>query len=159
MEILVQVEISKNSRVKYEFDKELNMLICDRVLPTPFAFPFNYGFVPNTLSGDGDPLDVIIYMCEPLVPNSLIKCIIIGALETSDEKGEDIKLICVPAKKVSCDESHIESINDLPPHFINKIIYFYKHYKDEEKGKYVNIGNILNKTEAISIFNKSIVDK
>ena len=159
MEILVQVEISKNSRVKYEFDKELNMLICDRVLPIPFAFPFNYGFIPNTLSGDGDPLDVIIYMDEILVPNSLIKCIIIGALETLDEKGEDIKIICVPAKKVSYDESHIESVDDLPHHFMNKVKYFYKHYKDAEEGKYVNLGNILNKNDAIDIYNKSLINK
>ena len=153
------MEISKNSQVKYEFDKELNMLICDRILPTPFVFPFNYGFVPNTLSGDGDPLDVIIYMDKSLVPNSLIRCIIIGALETTDEKGEDIKLICVPAKKVSYDESHIDSIKDLPPHFINKIKYFYKHYKDEEEGKYVKIGNILNKDDAIIVYNISLVNK
>ena len=85
MEVLVHVEISKNSRIKYELDKEYNMLICDRVLPTPFSFPFNYGFVPNTLSGDGDPLDVIIFMEESLEPNTLIKCRIIDALETIDE--------------------------------------------------------------------------
>jgi inorganic pyrophosphatase len=159
MEILVYVEISKNSRIKYEFNKDINMLICDRILPGPFSFPFNYGFIPNTLSGDGDPLDVIIYMDESLVPNSLIKCIIIGALETIDEKGEDIKLICVPAKKVSYNESHINSITDLPKHFMDKIIYFYTHYKDLEEGKYVKIGNILDKDDANIIYNKSILNK
>ena len=159
MEIFVYVEISKNSRIKYEYDKDLNMLICDRILPGPFIFPFNYGFIPNTLSGDGDPLDVIIYMEESLVPNSLIKCIIIGALETTDEKGEDIKLICVPAKKVSYTESFIDSITDLPQQFIDKITYFYTHYKDLEKGKFVNIGAILNKEDAINVYNKSIINK
>ena len=159
MEILVHVEISKNSRIKYEFDKDLNMLICDRILPGPFVFPFNYGFVPNTLSGDGDPLDVIIFMDESLVPNSLIKCNIIGALETIDEKGEDIKLICVPTKKVSFGEGHIDSITELSQHFINKIIYFYTHYKDLEVDKYVKIGKILNKNEANIIYNQSILNK
>jgi inorganic pyrophosphatase len=155
MEIYVHVEISKNSRVKYEYDKDLNMLICDRVLPLPFTFPFNYGFIPNTISGDGDPIDVIIYMEEPLVPNSIIKCRIIGALETEDEKGEDIKLIVVPAKKVSYDESTIDDIIDIPSHFIKKIIYFYKHYKDLESEKFVKIGNLINQSNAIEIYNKS----
>ena len=158
MEILVQIEISKNSSVKYEFDKELNMLVCDRILPGPFIFPFNYGFVPNTLSGDGDPIDVILYMEEPLVPNSLIKCTIIGALETTDEKGEDIKLICVPTKKISYNDSHIDSVDNLPPHFIKKIIYFYEHYKDLEKGKYVKIGNIIDKEKATDIYTKSLLN-
>jgi inorganic pyrophosphatase len=157
MEVLVHVEISKNSRVKYEFDKELNMLICDRVLPVPFAFPFNYGFIPNTLSGDGDPLDVIIYMEEALVPNSLIKCRIIGALETTDEKGEDIKLICVPLKNISFNEKHIENIDDINEYFIEKITYFYTHYKDMEKGKQVKVGRILNKDESIIVYNNSII--
>jgi inorganic pyrophosphatase len=157
MEVLVHVEISKNSRVKYEFDKELNMLICDRILPVPFAFPFNYGFIPNTLSGDGDPLDVIIYMEEALVPNSLIKCRIIGALETTDEKGEDIKLICVPLKNISFNEKHIENIDDINEYFIKKITYFYTHYKDMEKGKQVKVGRILNKDESIIVYNNSII--
>jgi len=157
MEVLVHIEISKNSRVKYEFDKELNMLICDRVLPVPFAFPFNYGFIPNTLSGDCDPLDVIIYMEEALVPNSLIKCRIIGALETTDEKGEDIKLICVPLKNISFNEKHIENIDDINEYFIEKITYFYTHYKDMEKGKQVKVGRILNKDESIIVYNNSII--
>ena len=157
-EILVHIEISKNSHVKYEFDKKLNMLICDRVLPVPFSFPFNYGFVPNTLSGDGDPLDVLIYMEESLVPNCLIMCKIIGALETIDEKGEDIKLICVPIPKVSYIESNINSLEDLPNHFINKVIYFYEHYKDLEKDKKVTIGKLLSKEEAINVYKKSRIN-
>ncbi len=159
MEVLVHIEISKNSRIKYEFDKELNMLFCDRVLPVPFSFPFNYGFIPNTLSGDGDPLDVIIYMEEPLVPNSLIKCRIIGALETIDEKGEDIKIICVPLKNVSFNESCIENMEDINNHFITKIKYFYKHYKDLEDDKEVKLGKIINKDEAIKIYINSIINK
>jgi len=154
-EILVYIEISKNSNIKYEYDKELNMLICDRILPTPFAFPFNYGFIQDTLSGDGDPIDVIIYLEESLVVNSLIKCRIVGALETTDEKGEDIKLICVPNKKVAYDVSHIETINDIPAHFIKKVIYFYEHYKDLEKDKKVTIGKLLSRDEAYIVYNNS----
>ena len=153
-EILVYIEISKDTNIKYEFDHELNSLICDRVLYTPFMFPFNYGFIPNTLSGDGDPLDAIVYMNETLVPGSYIRCRIIGALETEDEKGSDTKLILVPSKKVSPQEANIEEIKDLPNMFIEKITYFYQHYKDLEK-KEVIIGKLLDKEEAINIYHKT----
>jgi len=156
MDILVYIEISKNSTIKYEFDPKLNSLICDRILYTPFAFPFNYGFIPNTLSGDGDPIDAIVYMDQPLVPGSYIKCRIIGCLETEDEKGEDAKLILVPIDKVCPETKEIKDITDLPSMFIEKIIYFYQHYKDIEKKK-VTIGKLLNKDEAILIYNKSII--
>jgi inorganic pyrophosphatase len=149
-DILVYVEISKNTNVKYEYDHQLKALICDRILYTPFMFPFNYGFIPNTLSGDGDPLDVLIYMDEPLVPGSYIKCRLIGALETEDDKGNDIKLIMVPSKKVSPHEANIETIEDLPHLFMDKVSYFYKHYKDLENKK-VTIGKILNKEEATKL--------
>ncbi len=153
-EILVYIEISKDTNIKYELDHELNALICDRVLYTPFMFPFNYGFIPKTLSGDGDPLDAIVYMNETLVPGSYIRCRIIGALETEDEKGNDTKLILVPSKKVSPQEANIEEIKDLPNMFIEKITYFYKHYKDLEK-KEVIIGKLLDKEAAINIYHKS----
>ena len=153
-DILVYVEIAKGTNVKYEYDHELNALICDRVLYTPFMFPFNYGFIPNTLSGDGDPLDVLIYMDESIVPGTYIKCRIIGALETEDDKGVDTKIIMVPSKKVSPQEANIEKIEDLPNMFIEKVIYFYKHYKDLENKK-VTIGKILNKEEAYEIVIKS----
>ena len=154
MDILVYIEISKNSNIKYEFDPELNTLICDRILYTPFAFPFNYGFVPNTLSGDGDPIDAIVYMDQPLIPGCYIKCRIIGCLETEDEKGEDAKLILVPVDKVCPETREIKDIKDLPSMFIEKVIYFYQHYKDIEK-KQVKIGKLLNKDDAILIYNKS----
>lgn len=153
-EVLVYVEISKNTNIKYEFDKDLNALICDRILFTPFMFPFNYGFIPNTLSGDGDPLDAIVYMSESLVPGSYIKCRIIGALETEDEKGNDTKIILVPINKVSPHESNIKKIDDLPEIFIEKIIYFYTHYKDLEKKK-VTVGKLVDKDLAIKIYNES----
>ena len=150
-EVLVHIEIAKNSTVKYEYDKELGALVCDRVLYGPFSFPFNYGYIPNTLSGDGDPLDAIVVMDEPLVPGSYIKCRIIGCLETEDEKGEDAKLILVPAKKVAPVSQDIESISDLPSIFLDKIKYFYEHYKDLENKK-VTIGAFLRKVEAFEIY-------
>jgi inorganic pyrophosphatase len=153
-EILVFIEIAKNTNIKYEYDKELNAIICDRILYTPFSFPFNYGFIPNTLSGDGDPLDALVYMEQPLVPGCYIKCRIIGCLETVDENGEDAKLILVPTKKVSPFEADINTIDDLPKIFLEKVTYFYEHYKDLEK-KHVQIGRLLGKDDAIQIYKNS----
>lgn len=153
-DIIVYIEISKGTNVKYEYDHILNALVCDRILYTPFMFPFNYGFIPNTLSGDGDPLDALIYMDESLVPGSYIKCRLLGALETTDDKGNDTKLIMVPSKMVSPQEANIEQMKDLPNMFIEKVIYFYKHYKDLEN-KNVTIGKILNKEEAYKIYHNS----
>lgn len=152
--ILVYNEISKNSNVKYEYDHKLNALICDRVLFTPFQFPFNYGFIPNTLSGDGDPLDVIIYMDQPLISGCYINCRLIGGLDTCDEKGQDHKVIAVPCDKTSRMENEIKSIDDLPKIFIEKVKYFYKHYKDLEN-KQVVVGNFFDKESAYEIYNKS----
>ena len=158
LEVLVFIEIAKNTNIKYEYDHDLNAIICDRILYTPFAFPFNYGFIPNTLSGDGDPLDAIVYMDESLIPGSYIKCRIIGCLETIDEKGEDSKLILVPSKKISPINSEIESIYDLPKMFLEKVVYFYQHYKDLEK-KQVTIGKILDKEESIQVYTKALLEK
>jgi inorganic pyrophosphatase len=153
METFVCIEISKNTNIKYEYDETLKSLICDRILQTPFVFPFNYGFIPNTLSGDGDPIDAIVYMEESLIPGSYIKCKIIGCLETEDEKGVDNKLILVPIK--SPIESKLNDVTELPESFIQKITYFYQHYKDLEN-KTVKIGNLLNKDDAIKIYEQSI---
>jgi len=153
-EVMVHIEIAKNSTVKYEYDKELGALVCDRVLYGPFAFPFNYGYIPGTMSGDGDPLDAVVIMDEPLVPGSYIKCRIIGCLETEDEKGEDAKLILVPAKKVAPVSQDVNNLCDLPKALVDKIAYFYKHYKDLENKK-VTIGSLLSKEDAVVVYLKS----
>ena len=114
-----------------------------RALPFTIKWSFVY-----------DPLDAIVYMNETLVPGSYIRCRIIGALETEDEKGNDTKLILVPSKKVSPQEANIEEIKDLPNMFIEKITYFYQHYKDLEK-KEVIIGKLFDKEEAINIYHKT----
>ena len=150
----VYIEITKNTSIKYEYDFNLDNLRVDRILSTPFIFPFNYGFIPKTLSGDGDPIDAIVYMEYPLISGSTVSCRIIGGLETSDDKGEDTKLILCPMPKVSPTEKHIVNISDLPPSFITNITYFYKHYKDLED-KQVTIGKILSIDEAIEKFNNS----
>lgn len=151
----VFVEISKGSNIKYEFDKNKNILICDRILYTPFRYIFNYGFIPNTLSLDTDPIDAVIIMDESLVPGCLIKCKIIGCLETSDSEGNDPKLILCPIDKIDPKSKDINELGDLPCMLLKQIKYFFSHYKDLEN-KIVNIGEFVSKEKAIEIYLDSI---
>ena len=153
-QIDVFIEISKNSHIKYEYDKTLNALRCDRILHTPLKYNFNYGFIPNTLSDDGDPLDVVLLMEDELVPGSYIKCEILGCLDTSDDEGNDPKIIACPIAKIDPTYKDVCDLNDVPIHTLDKIEYFFSHYKDLENKK-VKIGNFINKEIAIAIYEKS----
>lgn len=154
--IEVFIEISKNGHIKYEFDKEKNQLVCDRILHTPFRYDFNYGFIPDTLSEDNDPIDALVFMEDELVPGCLIKCKLLGYLETMDDDGNDPKLILCPCKKVDPTYKNINDIYDISSHILNKINYFFTHYKDLENKK-VFVGEFKNKEEAIHILEKSIL--
>ena len=112
-EVDVIIEIAKGGHIKYEYDKERNMLVCDRILHTPMKYPFNYGFIPNTLSEDGDPVDVVVLMDDELVPGCLIKCKIIGYLETKDDAGNDPKLIVCPVGKVDPMWKNVDNLFDI----------------------------------------------
>jgi inorganic pyrophosphatase len=153
----VFIEISRNSHIKYEYDKDKKMLKCDRVLHTPFKYLFNYGFIPDTLSLDGDPLDVVVLMDDELVPGCLISCKFLGCLETCDDQGVDPKIIMCPTSKVDPTYSSINDISDVPKLTIEKIQYFFSHYKDLENKK-VTVGRLLNKAEAIKVYEQSLVD-
>lgn len=153
--IEVCIEISKNSSVKYEYDKSRNALVCDRVLHTPVKYLFNYGFIPNTLSEDGDPIDAVVIMEEELLPGSYIKCKLIGVLETSDDKGNDPKLIMTPSVGVDMCYSKYNTIYDLNSAVKERIVYFFSHYKDLE-GKSVKVGQFKSKESAMDILYKSI---
>jgi inorganic pyrophosphatase len=154
-QVLVMIEISKGSNIKYEYDKELKALVCDRVLYTPFRYIFNYGFIPNTLSQDGDPIDVVVLIDESLIPGSYIKCKIIGCLETSDAEGNDPKLIVCPIEKITPLTRGINDITDIDNFTLEQIKYFFTHYKDLENKK-VEIGKFLDKNDAIEIYKESI---
>ena len=151
----VFIEISKNSNIKYEYNHEINTLICDRVLHTPFKYPFNYGFIPKTLSLDMDPLDVVLLMDDEVVPGCQIRCKFIGCLETKDDAGIDPKIIMCPSHSVDPTYASINGIKDVPLHTIEKIKYFFSHYKDLEN-KNVEIGDILDKVDAINIYKNAI---
>jgi inorganic pyrophosphatase len=155
IEVDVFIEIAKNSHIKYEYDPELKALVCDRILHTPFKYEFNYGFIPNTLSQDGDPLDVVVIMDDELVPGCYVRCKFLGVLETQDDQGIDPKIIMCPCKKVDPKYNSINNISDLPLSTREKIQYFFSHYKDLEN-KHVNVGNWLDKDDAINIYLQSM---
>lgn len=150
------IEVSKGSNVKYEFDKKLKMLRCDRILHTSMSYPGNYGYIDNTLSQDGDPIDVLV-VCEfPLVPLSLISIKIIGVLMMTDEKGLDEKLIAVPTNDVDPTSEEINDLSDLPKSTVSKIKHFFEHYKDTEKNKWVKVDEFRGRKEALKIYHESI---
>ena len=155
IEVDVFIEIAKNSHIKYEYDPQLKALVCDRILHTPFKYDFNYGFIPNTLSQDGDPLDVVVIMDDELVPGCYVKCKFLGVLETEDDQGVDPKIIMCPCKKVDPKYNSIQDIFDLPSITREKIQYFFSHYKDLEN-KHVEVGNWLDKDSAIDIYFTSL---
>lgn len=139
-EINVIIEIPKDSEpVKYEVDKESGAIFVDRILSTPMRYPCNYGYVPNTLGGDGDPADVLVVLPLPLVPGSVVRCRPVGVLKMTDEAGSDEKILAVPVSKIFSGYGHVEDIAQVSSHWLERIGHFFEHYKDLEKGKWVKI--------------------
>ena len=139
-EINVIIEIPKDSEpVKYEVDKETGAIFVDRILSTPMRYPCNYGYVPSTLCGDGDPADVLVVLPLPLVPGSVVRCRPVGVLKMSDEAGGDEKILAVPISKVFSGYAHVEDIEQVSSHWLERIGHFFEHYKDLEPGKWVKI--------------------
>lgn len=148
-EINVIIEIPMNSEpVKYEVDKATGAIFVDRVLTTAMRYPCNYGYIPNTLSGDGDPADVLVIMPVPLIAGSVIRCRPLGMLNMTDEAGEDAKLVVVPISKVFGGYSKFNNVTDVPEHTLERIAHFFEHYKDLEKGKWVKVQGWLGVEEA-----------
>lgn len=136
----VIIEIPANSTpIKYEVDKDSDALFVDRFMATPMFYPANYGYVPNTLSEDGDPLDVLVVAPYPVVPGAVIRCRPVGILNMSDEAGKDAKIIAVPHDKLTTIYKEVKSAQDLPPLLLKQIEHFFENYKDLESGKWVKI--------------------
>jgi len=136
--VIIEVPVG-GEPIKYELDKESGALIVDRFLYTPMRYPGNYGFVPHTLCGDGDPLDVLVANTRTLVPGSVINCRPIGVLVMEDESGMDEKLIAVPSSHVTKRYDAVRAVADLPAITRSQIEHFFQHYKDLEPGKWVKI--------------------
>ncbi|MGI8560080.1 MAG: inorganic diphosphatase [Luteimonas sp.] len=156
-EINVIIEIPKDAEpVKYEVDKASGAIFVDRVLSTPMRYPCNYGYVPHTLCGDGDPADVLVLMPLALIPGSVIQVRPVGVLMMSDEAGADEKILAVPVPKVFPSYAHMTDIDDVPQHWRDRIGYFFEHYKDLEPGKWVKLDGWGGAGEAKRILSESI---
>lgn len=136
--VIVEVAIG-GEPIKYEMDKESGALVVDRFLYTAMRYPGNYGFIPHTLSNDGDPCDVIIANTRAIAPGAIMSCRIVGVLLMEDEAGGDEKLIAVPSTKLTRRYERVSNYTDLPQITLDQIEHFFAHYKDLEPGKWVKI--------------------
>lgn len=134
--VIIEIPVG-GEPIKYELDKESGAMFVDRFLYTPMRYPGNYGFVPHTLSEDGDPADVLIATTRPLVPGAVINCRPIGVLLMKDEAGMDEKIVAVPTARLTRRYENIHNHTDLPQITLEQIQHFFEHYKDLEPGKWV----------------------
>lgn len=142
--------------VKYELDPASGTLFVDRFLHTSMIYPANYGFIPNTLSEDGDPVDILVVTPTPVVPGAVIRARPVGVLLMSDEKGFDEKVLAVPVDKLNPFYANVRSYTDLPPLLIEQIAHFFKHYKDLEPGKSTSMGDWGGPDQAFERINLAI---
>jgi inorganic pyrophosphatase len=143
--------------VKYELDKKSGALMVDRFLHTAMFYPGNYGFIPQTLSDDGDPCDVLVVSQVPVVAGAVVRCRPVGALVMKDEAGGDEKIIAVPVDALAPFYSNVRSYRDLPKIMTEQIAHFFQHYKDLEKGKWVTIVKWLDARAAENLIEDAIV--
>ncbi len=145
--VIIEVPIG-GEPIKYEMDKEAGILMVDRFLYTAMRYPGNYGFIPHTLSDDGDPCDVIVANTREIVPGAMMACRPVGALLMEDESGGDEKIVAVPTTKLTRRYEKVENYTDLPQITIEQIEHFFTHYKDLEPGKWVKIVRWVDAAEA-----------
>jgi len=136
--VIIEVPVG-GEPIKYEMDKASGTLFVDRFLYTPMRYPGNYGFVPHTLSADGDPIDVLVCNTRAIVPGAVINCRPVGVLVMEDDGGGDEKVIAVPASNITKRYEKIQNAKDLPEITLQQIQHFFQHYKDLEPGKWVKI--------------------
>jgi inorganic pyrophosphatase len=148
-DINVVIEIPEGSMIKYEMDKDAEVIIVDRFVRTTMGYPANYGFVPNTTAGDGDPVDVLVLCSQPLHPGIMINVMPIAMLEMEDESGMDEKIIAVPSEKSDPMFGVMRDVGDISEHVKAKIKHFFEHYKELEPGKWVKLKDWKGKKEAM----------
>jgi inorganic pyrophosphatase len=153
--VIVEVPIG-GEPIKYEMDKDSGTLFVDRFLYTPMHYPGNYGFVPHTLSADGDPIDVLVCNTRAIVPGAVMNCRPVGVLVMEDDGGGDEKLIAVPSTKLTRRYERVASYKDLPEITLHQIEHFFAHYKDLEPGKWVKIKQWGGPEEAQSLILEAI---
>ncbi|HET8807686.1 MAG TPA: inorganic diphosphatase [Methylophaga sp.] len=153
-DINVIIEIPSHSDpVKYEVDKETGAMFVDRFMNTAMFYPCNYGYVPHTLSDDGDPVDVLVISPYALISGSVVQCRPVGMLKMTDESGEDAKVLAVPHDKMY---DAIQDIGDVEERLLNQLAHFFEHYKDLEKNKWVKVDGWQGKEAAMQEINDSV---
>jgi len=153
--VIIEVPLG-GQPIKYEMDKAAGTLFVDRFLYTPMSYPGNYGFVPHTLSEDGDPIDVLVCNTRELLPGCVINVRPIGVLIMEDNAGQDEKIIAVPSHRLTQRYDHITEHTNLPDITLQQIEHFFEHYKDLEPGKWVKIGDWLGADSARLLIDQSI---
>jgi inorganic pyrophosphatase len=145
--VIIEVPVG-GQPIKYEMDKEAGTLVVDRFLYTPMTYPGNYGFVPHTLSDDGDPIDVLVCNTRPLIPGCVINVRPIGVMLMEDNSGQDEKVIAVPSSHLTKRYENVHNYSDMPDITLKQIQHFFEHYKDLEPGKWVKIGDWMDADNA-----------
>jgi inorganic pyrophosphatase len=153
--VIIEVPIGGDP-IKYEMDKESGALVVDRFLYTAMHYPGNYGFIPHTLSGDGDPCDVLVANTRAIAPGAVMSVRPVGVLVMEDNAGEDEKIIAVPSRHLTMRYDRVENYTDLPDITIHQIQHFFEHYKDLEPGKWVKIVRWGDKAEAHRLIQEGI---
>ena len=139
-DVNVVIEIPANhDPIKYEVDKDSDAMFVDRFVATPMFYPANYGYIPQTLSEDGDPLDVLVVSPYPVMPGSVIRSRVVGVLKMTDESGIDAKLLAVPHSKLTKIYDHVQECSDLPELLLKQIVHYFENYKALEPGKCVKV--------------------
>jgi inorganic pyrophosphatase len=155
LNVIIEVAIG-GEPIKYEMDKEAGTLVVDRFLYTPMRYPGNYGFVPHTLSDDGDPIDVLVANTRPIVPGAVINVRPVGVLKMEDDGGGDEKIIAVPSPKLTQRYVNVHNYTDLPTITLEQIRHFFEHYKDLEPGKWVKVQGWGDAAEAKALVMQAI---
>ena len=153
--VIVEVPVG-GEPIKYEMDKEAGTLVVDRFLYTPMRYPGNYGFIPHTLCGDGDPLDVLVMNSRPLVPGAVVRSRPIGVLFMEDDGGRDEKILAVPVHKLTAMYDKVHDIGDIQDIQVDRVKHFFTHYKDLEPGKWAKISHVGDAAEARRVILESI---
>jgi len=155
LNVIIEVPLG-GQPIKYELDKDAGTLVVDRFLYTPMSYPGNYGFVPHTLSEDGDPIDVLVCNTRPLIPGCVINARPIGVMLMEDNAGQDEKIIAVPSSHLTKRYEGVHNFSDLPEITLQQIEHFFEHYKDLEPGKWVKLGGWQDKSTAEKLIVEAI---
>lgn len=155
LNVIIEVPLG-GEPIKYEIDKASGALFVDRFLYTPMRYPGNYGFIPHTLCGDGDPLDVLVMNSRPLVPGAVVRSRPIGVLFMEDDGGQDEKILAVPVHKLTAMYDKVHDIGDIQDIQVERVKHFFTHYKDLEPGKWAKISHVGDATEAKRVILDSI---